>query len=121
MILARASRPENAGEIAARLFPGPDPVDFAKREAIRHLAKLDRALNHAIELRGSAYGLVFPELARLWIQPTKLEILVSLLQAELATAVAEAARVLDLLASARVENDLRNCDERAIERAQRGA
>lgn len=121
--VAMSAEPRMAAlvEVAARLWPGPDPVDFLKREAIRHLAELDRALNQAIELRTSADELVFPELSRLWIHPTRLEALLSLLQAGLAAAAGHTTKVLDLLVSARAEADLRTCEERLLERAQRGA
>ncbi len=108
-------------DVAARLWPGPDPVNYAKRQAIAHLVKLDRALKTATELRASADELIFPEISKLWIHPTRLEILLSLLQVELEAAARQVAGAVDVLHAARRENDIRNCEERLLEREQKAA
>jgi hypothetical protein len=111
--------PTSPAAVAARLWPEPDPINFAKRQAIAYLIRLDCALNSANELRAGADELVFPEISRLWIQPTRLEILLSLLHAELRAAARHAGDVLDLLKAARTENDVRNCEERLLERHEK--
>jgi hypothetical protein len=117
-----ADRPTHtAPEVAARLWPPPDPVNFAKREAIRYLALLDRALRNVVDLRSGADELIFPELTRLWIHPSRMEILLGLLRAELQAADRLVGNVLDLLLAARGENFRREGDERLLERREKQA
>jgi hypothetical protein len=109
-----------AGELAFQLFPPPDPINFARREAVSRLNSSDWALHNALELRETANGIVFTDLSRLWIHPTRAEILLALELADLRTASRYLADALDQLAGARRENGLRFYDERARERLERG-
>lgn len=111
----RNTRP-TAQAIAAKLWPPPDPVAYCKREAIARLDASDRAIRKALDLRETAQPIVFEDLGRLWIHPTRSEVLIALELAELKAAVELLAGALDLLTAARTENELRSYDERLRER-----
>ena len=110
-----------AAEIAARLWPPPDPVNYCRREAIGRIAALDRALKAAMELRARAGRLIFGDLSRLWIKETDTETLLRPMLSELQTAVRELDNALGLLSAARTENSIRFCDERLLERQEQRA
>ncbi len=105
-----------AAEIAARLWPPPDPVNYCRRETIRHLADFDRKLKIAIHLRARIDPILFEDLTRLWISPNTSEKRLVLLLSELRAAVGLLKEVTDLLATARLENSIRFYDERLLER-----
>jgi len=103
-------------EVAERLWPPPDPVNYAKREAVARLDKSDCAIRKALELREAADAVLFDDLSRLWIHPTRVEILLGSELAQLRAAASGVQDALDLLASARSENERRFYDERIRER-----
>lgn len=103
-------------EIVERIFPPPDPVNHCKREAIVRLDACDRAIRKALDLRETAQSILFEDLGRLWIHPTRSEVLLALELAELRAVVKHLSDALDLLSSARSENALRFYDERLLER-----
>ncbi len=105
-----------AAEIAEQLWPPPDPVNYCRREAIRRIAALDRKLKVALELRARVDPILFEDLSRLWIHPTRSELRLALLLSELRAAAKLLEEAVDLLASARMENSLRFYDERLLER-----
>ncbi len=105
-----------AAEIAARLWPPPDPVNHCRREAVARIVALDRRLKVAIDLRARVDPIFFEDLSRLWIHPTRSELRLGLLLSELRAAVQVLEEAVGLLASARSENSLRFYDERLRER-----
>jgi hypothetical protein len=113
-----ARRAASPIEVAARLWPPPDPGNYMKREIVSRLLEMAVALNRAVGLRSRLDGLVFPQLDKLWTQPTKLEAVLTLLQLELRNAERSVASSLYLLSEARNENDIRNLDERSRERQE---
>jgi hypothetical protein len=115
----KAKPTENAVEIVARLWPPPDPVNYARREAIARLGAADRRLRNALELRQTAEPILFSDLERLHVRVTRAEVLVALQHLELTQAAREVEAALDLLAAARQENDLRTLEERRQERLER--
>jgi hypothetical protein len=96
--------------VASRRWPSCDPIDFARREAIKDIAASDRALGNAIDLREAANEIAFPDLERLRIHPSRTEILLSLELASLRDAARHMECALDLLTGARRENKRRFCD-----------
>lgn len=108
--------PATASEIAARLWPPPDPVNYCKREAVARLEAFDRAIIKAFDLRETAQPIIFEDLGRLHVRPTRTELLLELELMELQRAARRLSDALDLLKSARMENELRFFDERLRER-----
>jgi hypothetical protein len=119
MSATKAKPTASAGEVAERLWPGPDPMNFARREAIARLGAADRRLRNALELRETAEPILFSDLERLHVRVTRAEVLVALEHLELTEAAREVEAALDLLAAARHENDLRILEERSRERLER--
>lgn len=105
--------------IARRLWPPPDTVNYAKCEAIARVDASDQKLQRALELRETADAVLFEDVGRLWIHPTRAEFLLALELAELYAAAERLSSALDLFASARSENSFRFYDERIRERQGR--
>ena len=110
----------DAREIAARLWPGPDPRDFCKREAVASLVAFDEAIEVVLGLRARAYSRLFEDLGRLWIRPTPSEDRLRELRQELCRALNSVTDAIDRLDAARVENEIRLIDERLLDRIERG-
>jgi hypothetical protein len=108
-----------ADEVAERLWPGPDPVNFCRREVIRHLGAFDRKLKIAINLRTRIDPIIFEDLTRLWINPNTSERRLVLLLSELRAAASLLQQVTEMLAAARLENSIRFHDERLLEREEK--
>jgi len=108
-----------AREIAERLWPGPDPADFCRREAIAHLEKLDGALRGAVKIRTAVDPILWGDISRLHIRETQAERLLLLCHDEIRRAEREATEALDFLAAARSENELCFYDERSREREEK--
>jgi hypothetical protein len=110
-----------AAEIAARLWPPPDPVNYCRREAIAHLERSDEALRGAVRLRTSADPIIWSGLVRLHIHETEAERVLGLYRGKLRHAEREITEALDFLAAARSENELRFYDEHIREREEKRA
>jgi hypothetical protein len=108
-----------AAEVAARLWPPPDPVNFCRREAIGRISAFDRKLKVAVDLRSRIDPIIFEDISRLWIHPTRTELRLVLLLSELRAALGFLQDATDLLSSARTENSLRFYDERLLEREEK--
>jgi len=108
-----------AQEVAERLWPGPDPVNFCRREAIRRISEFDRKLKVAINLRARIDPILFEDLTRLWISPNTAEKRLVLLLSELRAAAGFLQEATELLAAARLENSIRFHDERLLEREEK--
>lgn len=108
-----------AEEVAERLWPGPDPVNFCRRRAIGRISAFDQKLKVAVDLRSRIDPIIFEDVSRLWIHPTRTELRLVLLLAELRTAVGLLQEATDLLASARSENELCFYNERLLEREEK--
>lgn len=108
-----------ADDVAARLWPGPDSVNFCRREAIRHLGAFDRKLKVAVNLRARIDPIIFEDLTRLWINPNTAELRLLLLLSEMRAASGLLQEVTEKLAAARLENSIRFHDERLLEREEK--
>jgi len=116
MAQGKLTKHATAEEVAARLWPPPDPVNHCRREAVSLIAALDRKLRVAIDLRARVDPIFFEDLSRLWIYPTRSELRLGLLLSELRAAVKALEEAIGFLAAARTENSLRFYDERLRER-----
>jgi hypothetical protein len=110
----------SARVVARRLWPNPDPVSYAKRQAVSNVAAGDAALRTAIDLRARANGILFEDLTRLHICPAPVEALLVLVVANLNLASRQFGDALAFLETARIENTVRTYDARLLERCQRG-
>jgi uncharacterized protein YhaN len=77
---------------------------------------LDSALRNVVRLSARADEIVFLELATLHIDRTITEDRLTRLRAELQSADNHVGDILDLLAAARTENDIRECEQELRER-----
>lgn len=111
---------KSAVEIAAELWPGPDPVDFCKRETIARLLAFDGRLERIRGLRARAFRSLFPELGRLWIHAGDCERALQDLAAELELAAKSVHEAVEFMTSARLENELRFFEGRLYDRIVRG-
>lgn len=113
-----AANRSTAYDVAARLWPPPDPVNYLRREAVARLGAADRRLRHALDLRGAADPILFADLDRLHIRTTRAEVLLALEHSELIAAAAELSAALGLLHEARTENDIRTLEDSIAERKE---
>lgn len=113
------SRVPGAREIAFRLWPGPDPVDFMKREAVSRLVLSEATIDRALSSRKMAAAILFEDLGRLHIRGTRTEEILAIVVSELRRAAGLVAEALEFLEAARLENDIRNLDKRVREREER--
>lgn len=115
-----SNRPK-AAEIAARLWPPPDPVNHCKRETVRHLAALELAIQTVTAVFARARKTSFQDLGALWIKETRTEEQLALARTELQAALREMDGALAFMAAGRMENELRFYDERLLEREEKRA
>jgi hypothetical protein len=121
-LLSQRQGEGTAQELAARLWPPPDPINFCKRRAVESLSAADLDMRQAVGLRTKAGGVFFSNLASLWIHDTHAERLLVLSRARLLDAARHIGDVLDDFRSARLETLNRLADERlrATEERDRG-
>lgn len=117
----RASSLGSAEQIAANLFPGPDPNDFARREAIAKLLAIGRGMETARRLLGQLGRTVWFDLVRLWVNETAAEASLARIEQVCRQAANDSQQARELLKWTRIENDIRRLDELALDRAERTA
>lgn len=105
--------------IAEQLFSGPDPICYAKRAAVSRLVEAEQAMKMATKARRTAAAALFVDLQRMHIGPTALEAILAGMVRELRKASTLGSDALELLASARLEAEIRFLDDRARERRER--
>jgi hypothetical protein len=117
----RAPSLGSAEQIAAKLFPGPDPNDFARREAIAKLLAIGRGMETARRLLRQLGRTVWFDLVKLWVNETAAEASLARIERVCRQAANDSQYARELLKWTRIENDLRRLDELALERAERRA
>lgn len=107
-------------EKAARIFPGPDPIQFCRRSAVEELGRFDRALAIALSNRDEAYRCFLADLTRQprSIHPTPGELLLEQFYREMRAAVRTLKDAVDFLEAARDEVEIRYYDERQLDRIE---
>lgn len=96
------------------------PSAFLERRAAAEFVRAVKASGLSSRLLAKAAGEFWPEVGRLWIRGTQVELTLTQAARALSRAAAAAQECADAIAGGRAENELANLAERSLERAERG-